>query len=92
VNGSFSKTCWRPADAVAEFTQAQTAEGFEENRLVRSVVVHQLTIIGEAVAHLSPEFRKRHPQIPWADIKGFRNIIVHNYFGIDWGPRSIDRG
>ena len=30
------------------------------------------------------ELRDRHPNIPWADIKGFRNIVVHNYFGIDW--------
>jgi uncharacterized protein with HEPN domain len=28
--------------------------------------------------------RERHPAIPWIDIKSFRNIIVHNYFGIDW--------
>jgi len=48
-------------------------------------VVHQLTIIGEAVAHLPAGLRGCYPQIPWADIKGFRNIIVHHYFGIDWG-------
>jgi len=28
--------------------------------------------------------RERYPEIPWADIKGLRNIVVHNYFGIDW--------
>jgi uncharacterized protein with HEPN domain len=41
-------------------------------------------IIGEAAARLSPELRDSHPEIPWPDIRGFRNIIVHNYFGIDW--------
>jgi uncharacterized protein with HEPN domain len=47
-------------------------------------VVHELTIIGEAVAQLPADLRQRHVHIPWTDIKGFRNIIVHHYFGIDW--------
>ena len=72
------------ADQVAEFAASQTQETFEANRMVRSAVVHQLTVIGEAVARLPQELRDRHPNIPWADIKGFRNIVVHNYFGIDW--------
>jgi uncharacterized protein with HEPN domain len=72
------------ADAIAEFLGGQDFESFEANRMLRSAVVHQLTIIGEAVAHLSVELRERHSNIPWTDIKGFRNIIVHNYFGIDW--------
>lgn len=57
------------ADAIAEFTHEQTAQSFGENRLVRSAVVHQLTIIGEAVGRLLPELRERYPHIPWADIK-----------------------
>lgn len=47
-------------------------------------MVHQLTIIGEAVTRLPLELQERHPNVPWAGIKGFRNIIVHHYFGIDW--------
>lgn len=43
-----------------------------------------MTIIGESVAHLSEEFRQIHADVPWPDIKGLRNIVVHNYFGIDW--------
>jgi uncharacterized protein with HEPN domain len=72
------------ADAIAEFTQAQNLESFEGNRLLRSAVVQQLTVIGEAVAHLSREMQERYPNIPWPDIIGLRNIVVHNYFGIDW--------
>jgi uncharacterized protein with HEPN domain len=72
------------ADAIAEFIQGQTQESFEANRMLRSALVHQLTIVGEAVAHLSAELRARHPGTPWTDFKGFRNIVVHNYFGIDW--------
>jgi uncharacterized protein with HEPN domain len=72
------------ADAIAEFIQGHDYGTFEASPLLRSAVVHQLTIIGEAVGHIPAELRERHSAIPWADIKGFRNIIVHHYFGIDW--------
>ena len=72
------------ADAIAGFIQGQDLETFRANLQLRSAVGHQLTIIAEAVAHLSPELRESHPGIPWRDIRGFRNIIVHNCFGIDW--------
>jgi len=72
------------ADAIAEFIQGQDYQSFQASRLLRSAVVHQLTVIGEAVGQISPELRERHSGVPWTDIKGFRNIIVHHYFGIDW--------
>ena len=72
------------ADAIAEFIDGHDYASFEGSQLLRSAVVHQLTIIGEAVAQLPADLRERHPHIPWTDIKGFRNIIVHHYFGIDW--------
>ena len=72
------------ADAIAEFVAGYTVETLASNALVRSAVVHQLTVIGEAVSRLSAEVRDAHPAIPWADIKGLRNVVVHNYFGIDW--------
>jgi uncharacterized protein with HEPN domain len=72
------------ADAVTEFIAGYTAETLETNTLVRSAVVHQLTVIGEAATRLSAELKDEHAAIPWADIKGLRNVVVHNYFGIDW--------
>jgi uncharacterized protein with HEPN domain len=72
------------ADAIAEFVAGYTVETLASNALVRSAVVHQLTVIGEAVSRLSAEVRDAHPASPWADIKGLRNVVVHNYFGIDW--------
>ena len=62
----------------------ESFETFEGSLLIRSAAVHQLRIIGDAAAHLSPELRERHEHIPWSDIKGLRNIVVHNYFGTDW--------
>jgi len=46
-------------------------------------VIHHLQIIGEAVRGISPEFRTANPDIPWSDIIGMRNVLIHHYFGID---------
>ena len=42
-----------------------------------------MSLLGDLI-RLSPELRERHEHIPWSDIKGLRNIVVHNYFGTDW--------
>ena len=47
-------------------------------------VAQKLTIIGDAVARLSPEITARYNSVPWPDIVGLRNILVHEYFGIYW--------
>ncbi len=56
---------------------------FEREELVQTWVVHHLQIIGEATSKISEGFQDKHPQIPWSKIIGMRNILVHDYFGID---------
>jgi uncharacterized protein with HEPN domain len=51
---------------------------------MRNATVRQLEIIGEATAHLSEEIRLSNKDIDWEAIVGFRNIIVHEYFGINY--------
>ena len=46
--------------------------------------MRQLKIIGEAANHLSDEFKATHPTIPWKQVTGFRNFIVHHYWDTDW--------
>jgi len=72
-------------DAVAEFIAGLKQETFAGNKMARSAVLQQLTVIGEAAARLSLEFRQKHPDVEWADIVAFRNIAVHAYFSVDWG-------
>jgi uncharacterized protein with HEPN domain len=60
-------------------------EVFERDELVQNWVVNHLQIVGEAAARLTPAFREDHPEIPWREIIGMRNILVHEYFGIDLG-------
>jgi uncharacterized protein with HEPN domain len=56
---------------------------FQTDELIQNWITHHLQIIGEACRALSPNFQKSHPDIPWAEIVGMRNILVHDYFGID---------
>ncbi len=72
------------ADAIQKFLEGVQRERFLQDDLLRSAVLQKLTIIGEAAARLSMEFRERHPEIEWADIVGFRNIAVHAYFTVEW--------
>ena len=60
-----------------------TWEAFSTDRDYQSVAAFDLLQIGELVANLSPEFRaETTEQINWAEIKGLRNIVVHNYGGV----------
>ena len=58
-------------------------EEFETNELLQDAVVRQLGIIGEAARRTSEDIRKAHPEIPWDDIIGMRNRLIHEYFRVD---------
>jgi uncharacterized protein with HEPN domain len=58
---------------------------FDTDPLVQVWMVHHLQILGEACRSLSAELRMAHLEVPWAAIVGMRNVLVHDYFGIDLG-------
>ena len=58
-------------------------KAFERDELLQTWVVHHLQIIGEAARKLSHSSRQEHPEVPWAQIIAMRNILVHDYFGVD---------
>lgn len=55
----------------------------DQKNLVTSAVLYKLTLIGEAVNRISNQVRQENPEIPWREIVGFRNRIIHEYEGVD---------
>jgi uncharacterized protein with HEPN domain len=71
-------------DRILEYTNGLLFEDFSKNYLVVDAVVRNFTIIGEAASRIPDEYKLIHPDIKWDRIRGFRNRIVHDYFGIDY--------
>jgi uncharacterized protein with HEPN domain len=60
-------------------------ERFWDEPMIQDAVIRQLEIIGEATRHVSDETQARGPKIPWQDMSGMRNKLIHGYFGVDLG-------
>ncbi len=71
---------------IIQYTGTLTLEEFEEDIEKQDSIIRRLEVIGEAVRQVPDEFKKDHPDIPWRDIGDFRNVLVHEYFGL-----KIDR-
>ncbi len=72
-------------NAIERFTKGKSREEFIGDELLSSAVIKKFEIVGEACSRLSEEFRKTHNDIPWKEIIGMRNILIHDYFGTDLG-------
>ncbi len=71
-------------DWIAKAIAGRTEAGFLADETLYYAVAQKLTIVGEAVARLSPAITTRYNSVPWPDIVALRNILVHEYFGIYW--------
>jgi uncharacterized protein with HEPN domain len=67
---------------VIERYASQGKIAFDEQELIQVWMVHQLQVIVEAANALSKETQKRYPDIPWSQIIGFGNLVVHEYFRV----------
>jgi uncharacterized protein with HEPN domain len=72
-------------DAIARIGKytAQGRNAFFDDSMVQDAVIRNLEVIGEAVRSLPPELKRRHPEIPWRSITALRNVLIHEYFGVD---------
>lgn len=69
---------------VETYTKAMSYEQFLRDVKVQDAVVRNLEIIGEAVKNLSPDFKKKRKDLDWKSIAGFRDRVIHHYFGVNW--------
>jgi uncharacterized protein with HEPN domain len=71
-------------DRILEYTNTERSR-FEASRLVQDAVIRNLQTLTESSQRLSDEIKSSEPQIPWRELAGFRNVIVHGYLGVDLG-------
>ena len=68
---------------IEQYVQGVDEKKFLKTSLIHDAVIRQLEIVGEAVKNLSTEIRDADSSIPWKDIAGMRDKLIHHYFGVD---------
>lgn len=71
-------------DRILEYTNAERSL-FEASRLVQDAVIRNLQTLAESSQRLSSEIKDTESRIPWRELAGFNNVIVHGYLGVDLG-------
>lgn len=67
---------------IRQYTSSLSVEGFKSSIEVQDAVFRRLEIIGEAVKSLPSNFKDKHPGIPWVKIGSLRDVLIHEYFGV----------
>lgn len=71
-------------DRIREYTNAERTR-FDASRMIQDAVIRNLQTLAESSQRLSSEIKDTEPQLPWRELAGFRNVIVHGYLGVDLG-------
>jgi uncharacterized protein with HEPN domain len=74
---------WTAILDIEKFTDKTDMLAFIKDKRTYLAVVRCLEIIGEAAGQVGKEISDSHPEIPWSEMRGMRNKLIHNYFGID---------
>ena len=72
-------------DKIERYIKGLNYKKFTVNELIIDAVLRNLEIIGEASRNIPEDIREKYPDIPWKRMIGLRNIVIHEYFGIDLG-------
>ncbi|MGL6120821.1 MAG: HepT-like ribonuclease domain-containing protein [Fusobacteriaceae bacterium] len=79
----FIKHMIESIENIEKFTKDVEYREFFENDMMNSAVIRKIEILGEATSKLSIDFRKKYKEVPWQIIKDMRNMLIHEYFGVD---------
>lgn len=69
---------------IEEYTEGLNFESFKSNYLIVDAVIRNFEVMGEACKNIPEDFKSKYPKMPWRQMYGLRNIISHEYFGIDY--------
>lgn len=70
-------------EEIENYTGGMLKKDFLKSRKTQDAVIKRIEIIGEAVKNLPRDFKERRREIPWREIAGMRDQLIHGYFGID---------
>lgn len=70
-------------ELLEEYSKGVLKTEFLKSRPLQDAMIRRLEVIGEAVKNLPASFREKHPNIPWKQMAGMRDILIHEYFDVD---------